>query len=175
MLTLRLASLSGRAAAPLRAAVLPAALLAVLAPAAVAAEPPVPAAGTVLTGSIGFPRKQPMTLTINAHDPSRATAALGFDGRCTGGGIGEFWASYIPARETLRVRQGRFSAKLTGTARNVGGVHGRTAVFKWTLSGRFSNAVTASAKVSGTARLQASGHVISRCRIAGHPQVKLAP
>jgi hypothetical protein len=116
-----------------------------------------------------------MTLSIDAHDPSRATAAVGFDGKCKGGGVGEFWAGYIPARETVRIHNGRFSAKLTGTTRNVGGVAGRTGSFRWKLAGRFSNPGTAAATVSGTAKLRQGGHVVSRCKIAGRAAVKLTP
>src|SRR5919199_1149125 len=88
------------------------------APAALAAQPPMPAAGSVLTGKIKFPRAEGMTLSVDGQDPSRATASLGFDGTCKGGGFGEFWASYIPARETLRIHKGRFTAHLTGATRN---------------------------------------------------------
>ena len=35
------------------------------------------------------------------------------------------------------MKDGRFSAKLTGTARNIGGVEGRTGHFRWRFSGRF--------------------------------------
>jgi hypothetical protein len=157
------------------AAALPAALLLALAPAAGADAPPVPLAGTMLSGAIGFPRHQGMTLSIDAHDPSRATATVGFDGRCKGGGVGEFWAAYIPARQAVRIRHGRFSAKLTGTTRKIGGVTGRTATVRWKLSGRFSDPATATATVSGTAKLRMRGHLISRCRIAGRAPVKLAP
>lgn len=152
-----------------------AALLLSAAPAAAAGHAPVPLAGTVLSGSIRFPRAQPMTLSIDPRNPSRATAALAFDGHCKGGGVGELWAGHIPARETIRIRHGRFSAKLTGTARDIGGIAGRTGVFKWKLAGRFTDAATATAKVSGTARLQMRGHVVSRCRIAGRAPVHLTP
>jgi hypothetical protein len=170
-------SLRTGAPRPLRplVAALPAALLLTLAPAAGAAAPPVPLVGTMLTGAIGFPRHEGMTLSIDAQDPSSATATVGFDGRCKGGGVGEFWAAFIPARERVRIRNGRFSAKLTGSTRNVGGVTGRTGSFQWKLAGRFSDPATATATVSGTARLRQGGHVISRCKIAGHPKVKLTP
>jgi hypothetical protein len=169
-----LASVRPGASRPLVAALSAASLLA-LTPAAVAGQPPVPLAGTMFSGNIRFPRQQGMTLSINAHDPSRATAAVGFDGRCKGGGIGEFWAAFIPARETVRIRHGRFSAKLTGTTRDVGGIAGRTGTFRWKLSGRFSDPATATATVSGTAELRLRGHVISRCRIAGRARVELTP
>jgi hypothetical protein len=165
------------AARPVRplVAALPAALLLALAPAAGADAPPVPLAGTMLSGAIDFPRDQGMTLSIDAHDPSRATATVGFDGRCKGGGVGELWAAFIPARQTVRIRHGRFSAKLTGTTRNVGGVTGRTGSFRWKVAGRFSDPAAATATVSGTAKLRQRGHVISRCRIAGRARVKLTP
>jgi hypothetical protein len=165
---------ASRPARPLFAALSAASLLA-LTPAAVADEPPVPLAGTMFSGTIHFPRRQGMTLSIDPQDPSRASAAVGFDGRCKGGRIGEFWAAFIPARETVRIRKSRFSAKLTGTTRRVGGIAGRTGSFRWKLSGRFSDPVTATATVSGTAKLRMRGHVISRCRIAGRARVKLTP
>jgi hypothetical protein len=157
------------------AAAMPAALLLALAPAAGADAPPVPLAGTMFSGAIAFPRHEGMTLSIAAQDPSSATATVGFDGRCKGGGVGEFWAAYIPAREIVRIHKGRFSAKLTGHTRDVGGVTGRTGSFHWKLAGRFSDPATATATVSGTAKLRQHGHVISRCKIAGHPKVKLTP
>ena len=40
----------------------------------------------------------------------------------------------------MRVRDGRFSADLTGIARNLGGVKGRTGEFRWRLTGRFTDA-----------------------------------
>src|SRR4051794_30120331 len=143
------------------------------APAALAAQPPVPAAGSVFTGKIEFPRAEGMTLSVDAQDPSRAKASLGFDGTCKGGGLGELWASYIPARQTLRVHKGRFTAPLTGATRNVGGVRGRTGSFKWKLTGRFTGTGTATAKVDGTAVVRSGGHVISRCKIADPATVKL--
>jgi hypothetical protein len=142
--------------------------------AALAAQPPVPAAGSVFTGKIKFPRAEGMSLSVDAHDPSRAKASLGFDGTCKGGGFGEFWASYIPAQETLRVHKGRFTAHLTGATRNVGGVSGRTGSFKWKLTGRFTGTDTATATVRGTAVLRSGRHVISRCKIADPATVKLA-
>jgi hypothetical protein len=156
-------------------AALPAALLLALAPSAGADAAPVPLAGTMFTGPIGFPRHEGMSLSIAARDPSRAAATVGFDGKCKGGGLGEFWAAYVPARETVRIRNGRFSAKLTGTTRNVGGITGRTGSFHWKLTGRFSDPATATATVSGTAKVLQGGHVISRCKIARRGAVKLRP
>jgi hypothetical protein len=144
-----------------------------LAPAAPAAQAPVPTPGTVLRGKIGFPRAQGMTLSIDGRNPSRATAALGFDGKCKGGGIGEFWAAFVPARETLRIRHGRFTTHLTGVARNVGGVTGRTGSFKWKLRGHFTDTDTATALVSGTAVLRSGGHAVSRCKTVRPAAVRL--
>jgi hypothetical protein len=144
-----------------------------LAPAAPAAQALVPAPGNMLSGKIKFPRAEGMTLTIDAQDPSRATAALGFDGKCEGGGFGEFWAAYVPARETLRIHNGRFTAHMTGVARNVGGVTGRTGSFKWKLRGHFTAPDAATALVAGTAVLRSGGHTISRCTIAQPGAVRL--
>jgi hypothetical protein len=144
-----------------------------LAPAAPAAQAPVPTPGNVLSGKIKFPRAQGMTLSVDVQDPSRATAALGFDGKCKGGGIGEFWAAFVPARETLRIRNGRFTAHLTGVARHVGGMTGRTGSFKWRLRGHFTDANAATALVSGTAVLRSGGHTVSRCKIARPAAVRL--
>lgn len=145
-----------------------------LAPAAPAAQAPAPTPGTMLSGKIRFPRAEGMTLSVNAQDPSRATATLGFDGKCKGGGLGEFWSSYVPARETLRVRNGRFTARLTGVTRNVGGVTGRTGRFRWRLRGHFTGSDTATALVTGTAVLRSAGHTVSRCKIARPAVVRLA-
>jgi len=139
-----------------------------LAPAAPAAQAPAPDPGNMLTGKIKFPRAEGMTLSVDAQDPSRATATLGFDGKCKGGGVGEFWAAYVPAREALKIRNGRFTAHLTGVARNIGGVSGRTGSFRWKLRGHFTNPDAATAVVSGTAVLRSGSHTISRCKIA-HP------
>jgi hypothetical protein len=145
-----------------------------LAPAAPAAQAPVPTPGNMLTGKIKFPRAEGMTLSVNPQDPSRATATVGFDGKCTGGGFGEFWAAYVPARETLRIRNGRFTAHLSGVSRNVGGVDGRTGSFKWKLRGHFTAGDAATALVSGTAVLRSAGHTVSRCTIAEPAVVRLA-
>jgi hypothetical protein len=151
-----------------------AALTLAVVPAALAAQPPTPVPGSMLSGKIRFPRAEGMTLKVDDRDVSRATATVGFDGRCKGGGLGEFWAAYIPARETLRIHNGRFTAHLTGATRDVGGVAGRTGSFRWKVSGRFTGQATATATVSGTAVLRSSGHTVSRCRIAHPATVKLA-
>jgi hypothetical protein len=145
-----------------------------LASAAPAAQAPVPTPGNMLSGKIRFPRAEGMTLSVGAQDPSRATVALGFDGKCKGGGFGEFWAAYVPAREALRIHNGRFTAHLTGVTRNIGGVTGRTGSFKWKLKGRFTAGDAATATVSGTAVLRAAGHTVSRCKTAAAAPVKLS-
>jgi hypothetical protein len=132
-----------------------------------------PRPGALLTGSIHFPRAQGMTLEIDARDTTRAKASVGFDGRCKGGGVGEFWAKFVPARETVRIRNGRFSAKLTGTTEDVGGVRGRDGTFHWRLKGRFLDPDTATASVAGKAEIRMGRHVVSRCRIARAGAVRL--
>lgn len=133
-----------------------------------------PRAGTLLSGMIQFPRPQAMTIETDARDSSKLTVRMGFDGRCKGGGIGEAWASNIESRPTVRVRDGRFSADLTGTARNLGGVSGRTGEFTWRLTGRFTARDVATATVTGTANIRAGGRIISRCKIADPADVRLA-
>jgi hypothetical protein len=147
---------------------------AVLLPAAaLGAQAVEPRPGAQLTGSIHFPRAQGMALDINPQDTSRAKASLGFDGRCKGGGFGEFWAKFIPARETVRIRDGRFTAKLTGTTKNVSGVPGRNGTFHWRLTGRFLDRDTATATVSGKAEVRSGKRVVSRCKIAKPSTVRL--
>src|SRR4051794_4391286 len=139
-------------------------------PAAAVVEPQ---PGAFLSGSIKFPRKQGMTLQVDNRAGSRATVTLGFDGRCRGGGVGEFWAAFVPAHQTIRIRDGRFKAKLTGTTRDIGRIKGRTAALHWTLTGSFTAPDTATATVSGTAKLRSGGRVISRCTIAEPTTAKL--
>lgn len=147
---------------------------AVLFPAAsLGAQGVVPRAGAQLTGSIHFPRAQGMALDIDDQDTSRAKASLGFDGLCKGGGVGEFWAKFVPARETVRIRDGRFSAKLTGTTKNVGRVSGRSGTFHWQLKGRFLDRETATATVTGRAEVRQGKRVVSRCKIAKATTVRL--
>jgi hypothetical protein len=150
------------------------ALLPVTAGTAVAAGDVVPKAGVALTGAIKFPREQQMTLETGAQDGAKLIVRMGFDGKCTGGGLQEVWASTILAEQSVRVRDGRFSADLTGTSRNLGGVSGRTGEFKWTLSGRFLAEDSATATVSGSAKIKKNGRVFSRCKIAGPTSVRLA-
>jgi hypothetical protein len=132
-----------------------------------------PRPGAFLSGSIHFPRKQAMTFVVDEHDTSRATATLGFDGRCKGGGVGEFWGSNIRTREAIKIRNGRFTAKLTGVTHEVDGIKGRDGVFHWQLKGRFVDRDTAVATVAGKSWLRSGGHVISRCKIADPGSVRL--
>lgn len=157
-----------------RIAVLSAVLACTLAAPAFAAEPVEPRAGLVLKGQIQFPRAQNMYVQTGAKDGSRLTVALGFHGKCKGGGLSELWASNVSARPEIRVRDGRFDAELSGTTRNVGGVASRTGHFKWTFSGRFSERDVAVATVSGTAEVRSGGKVISRCEIRKPASVRLA-
>jgi len=139
------------------------------------AKPPIePRAGLVLKGQIKFPRAQNMFVETGAKDGSRLSVALGFHGKCKGGGLGEMWASNVAAKPELRVRGGRFEGELTGTTRNVGGVSSRTGHFKWTFSGRFTDRDVAVATVDGTAEIRSGGKVISRCKISEPASVRLA-
>jgi hypothetical protein len=140
---------------------------------ALAADPVQPRPGTLISGKIRFPRAEAMTILTDRRDGSKLTVALGFDGDCKGGNLGEVWAARIPTRETVRVRNGAFSATLTGQSRDFGGVTGRTVAFRWRLAGAFTDAATATATVSGTAEVRAGGKVISRCEIAKPAVVKL--
>lgn len=130
-----------------------------------------PRADAELSGLVRFPRPQP--LTVHTGDGTRLTARMSFDGRCRGGGIGRAWAYGVVARPPIRVRNGRFSAELTGEKRNLGGVDGRTGEFTWRLSGRFLAGDVATATVTGTADLRSGRRVISRCRIAEPATVRL--
>src|SRR4051812_24256392 len=156
-----------------RPAVLAVSLAAAFPATALAAARIEPLPGAMLSGSIHFPRAQGMTLEIDAQDTSRAKASVGFDGRCKGGGVGEFWAKFIPARETVRIRDGRFSANLTGTTHDIGGVRGRDGTFHWRLKGRFLDRETVTATVAGKAEIRMGKRVVSRCRIARAGAVRL--
>ena len=83
-------------------------------------------------------------------DGSRLTVALGFHGKCTGGGLSELYSSNVETKPVVRVRDGRFDATLTGVSRNLGA--GRSGHFEWTFTGRFTKRDVAVATVSGTAR-----------------------
>jgi hypothetical protein len=115
-----------------------------------------------------------MWMETDRRDGTRVTVGMGFDGRCRGGGLKEAWASRIPARQTVRVRGGEFSANLTGVARNLGNVRGRTGEFSWRLVGRFVEDAVVNATVTGTAELKLNGRVISRCKIDEPASVRLA-
>ncbi len=123
-----------------------------------------PLAGESVSGAIAFPRPQRMSVDVGARD--RLTLRLGFDGRCKGGGIGELWMSFVPAKQTLRVRDGAFSGRVTGTARGVGGRDSWTGHFTWRVSGRFSDHEMASAMVSGSVLVRSGGRAVSRCDTA---------
>jgi hypothetical protein len=141
---------------------------------AMAASDVVPKPGIELSGAIKFPREQRMTIATDPQDSSRLKVHMGFDGLCNGGALQEAWASMIEAKPTVRVRDGRFSAGLTGTARDLGGVKGRTGEFTWKLSGRFLAEDVVSATVSGTAAVKKGQRVIARCKIAEPTAVRLA-
>src|SRR3954453_19777208 len=72
----------------------------------------VPKAGVVLSGSIKFPREQEMRFETHPADGSKLVVRMGFNGKCKGGGIGEVWVSRLETKPTMRVRNGRFSAKI---------------------------------------------------------------
>src|SRR4051812_26746665 len=152
-----------------------AASLVLMGAAPAAAENPVePRAGVLLSGMIQFPREQLMTIRTGTRDGSRLSVRMGFDGRCHGGGIRELWVANVKAAPQVRVHDGRFSATLTGTSRNLGRVEGRTGVFRWRLRGRFVERDVATARVSGSAEVRIDGKTISRCRIADRASVRLA-
>jgi hypothetical protein len=146
----------------------------VLAGTAVAASDVEPKAGVQLSGAIKFPREQRMAIETDARDGSKLKVRMGFDGKCKGGGLQEAWASTIETKPTVRVHDGRFSADLTGSSRNLGGVTGRTGEFTWKLTGRFVAEDVAGATVSGTAVIKQDGRVLSRCKIAEPSSVRLA-
>jgi hypothetical protein len=130
-----------------------------------------PLAGESVSGSIAFPRPQRMTIDVEAQD--RLRFKLGFDGRCKGGKIGELWMSFVPARQTLPVRGGSFSGRVTGTSQGVGGHAGWTGHFTWRVSGRFTAHEVASATVSGSVIVRSGGHAVSRCDTARAANVRL--
>ena len=123
-----------------------------------------PLAGESVSGSIAFPRAQKMSIDVRAGD--RLSLRLGFDGRCAGGGLGELWMSFVPARQTLRVRNGAFSGRVTGVSRGVGGRDAWTGHFTWRVSGRFTDHGVASATVSGSVIVRSGGKAVSRCDTA---------
>src|SRR3954471_23397313 len=96
---------------------------------AAAAQDVEPKAGILMRGAIQFPREQSMSIETDARDGSKLRVRMGFDGRCEGGGVREWWVSPLPAKPTVRARDGRFSADLTATQRDFGGTKGRTGKF----------------------------------------------
>ena len=157
---------------PLRRTVVLLVACGVAAPAAAADEPVRPRPGVQLSGMIDFPRDQRMTIQTNATDGSRLTVALGFDGPCKGGGLGELWAATVRATPEVRVRDGRFAANLSGTSRSIG--QGRTGVFRWRFTGRFVERDVVLATVTGSAEVRVNGKTISKCKIAAPADVRLA-
>ena len=157
-----------------RFAVLSAVLVFFGAGAAVAAEPVQPRANVILSGQIKFPRAQAMYLQTGAKDGSRLTVALGFHGKCKGGGLSEVWVANVASKPALRVREGRFEGTLKGVSRNLGGVAGRTGHFQWAFKGRFTERTVAVGTVSGTAEIRVGGKVVSRCRTSKPASVRLA-
>ncbi|MBE2314673.1 hypothetical protein DVA67_001710 [Solirubrobacter sp. CPCC 204708] len=153
-----------------RLAILSAALVLSAAGTAIAAEP---RAGLHLQGEIKFPRAQKMFVQTDAQDGTRLTVALGFHGKCTGGGLSELWSSNVAAKPEVRVRDGRFEDTLTGVSRNVGGVSGRTGHFRWEFSGRFTERDVVVGTVSGTAEVRQNGKTISRCKTRKPASVRL--
>ena len=140
---------------------------------AIAAEPVEPRPGVLLTGQIDFPRPQRMTIQTAPSDGNRLTVAMGFNGRCRGGGLGEVFVSNVRASTKVRVRDGRISANLTGTSRSLGG--GRTGVFRWKLIGRFTRRDVVVATVTGSAEVRNSdGKTVSKCKIDRPAGVRLA-
>ncbi len=117
-----------------------------------AAQADQPGRGLVLTGKIQFPRPQIMSITTDDQDSSKLTISLGFDGRCTGGGIGEAWGGNVPAKPIVRTSDGRVSATLTGSMKRLGGVNGRVGNFRWRLTGRFTDDDVFVGTVDGTRR-----------------------
>ena len=139
---------------------------------ALAGEPVRPQPGVLLSGTIDFPRAQRMTIETDRTDGSRLTIAMGFDGRCKGGGLGEIWAANVRATPTVRARDGRISANLRGTSRALG--QNRTGVFRWKLKGRFTARDVVVATITGSAEVRVDGRTVSRCKIARPAAVRLA-
>jgi hypothetical protein len=127
-----------------------------------------PAAGDQVSGRIGFPRPQPMTISVAPGD--RLSFSLGFDGRCSHGGIGELWIANVVAT-SLPVRDGRFSGVVRGS--DPGVVRGRRTSFWWKVSGVFTGHRVAAATIDGHALVRAGSHVISRCEITRPARVSL--
>jgi opacity protein-like surface antigen len=133
-----------------------------------------PRAGVLLSGMVHFPRAQQMSVQTAAGNGSRLTVAMAFDGRCSGGGLAEVWAANVPAKPTVHVVDGRFSAKLTGTVKHLGGVDARVGHFHWSFSGRFVRPSVVAGTVTGRVDVKVAGKIISRCKIAKPASVRLA-
>jgi hypothetical protein len=129
-----------------------------------------PAAGDYVAGRAAFPRPQHMSIQVGSE--SQLTLRLGFDGRCTGGGLGELWIADVPASGTLRAKNGAFAGHVTGSDADV--VAGRVTSFAWTVSGRFTGRRSATATVDGRATVRSHGRVVSRCRIARPAPARLS-
>jgi len=114
-----------------------------------------------------------MSISTDDQDATRITVSLGFDGRCSGGGIGEAWSANVPAKPIVRAVDGRFSATLTGSMKRLGGINGRIGNFHWRFSGRFVEDDVFVGTVDGTAEVVVNGKTISRCRIATPASVRL--
>ncbi len=130
-----------------------------------------PLAGESVSGAIAFPRPQRMSVDVGARD--RLSLRLGFDGRCKGGGIGELWMSFVPAKQALRVRGGAFSGRVTGISRGVAGHEGWTGHFTWRITGQFTDHEVASATVSGSVIVRSGGRAVSRCETARPARARL--
>ena len=127
-----------------------------------------PSSGDSVGGAIAFKRPQPMSIDVGAGD--RLSFVLGFDGKCTGSKLGELWMSGVKGKQTLAVRKGKFSGRVTGTAD--AGDQGRT-TFYWNVSGTFTGRQVAKASVSGRALVRSNGKVVARCTIAKPATAKL--
>jgi hypothetical protein len=138
---------------------------------AAADEPVQPRPGVLLNGAIKFPREQQMS--IQTGDGSKLAVAMGFDGRCRGGGLGELWAANVRTTQDVQVHDGRFAETLTGVVRNLGKIDGRSGHFRWRLTGRFVERDVAVATVTGSAEVRMNGRVTSRCTIARPTSVRL--
>jgi len=160
--------------APRPTAVLVALLCLFVAAPALAADSVRPRAGVLLSGKIQFPREQQMSIRTGARDGSRLTVKMGFDGKCRGAGLGELWAGNVRTTPTVRARDGRIAASLSGSVKNVGGVAGRTGSFTWRLTGTFVKRDVVEATVTGTAEVRSDGKTIARCAIARPTDVRLA-
>ena len=106
-------------------------------------------------------------------DGSRLTVALGFHGKCKGGGLSELYSTNVAAKPVVRVRDGRFDATLTGRrpAASAAAARGH---FEWTFTGRFTKRDVAVGTVSGTAEIRAGGKTSRAARPRKPASVRLA-